>query len=353
MKRIVLTGGGSAGHVTPHLALIPKLKERNYDLHYIGTKDGIERTLIEPTGMPYHPIASGKLRRYFDLKNFKDPFKVLAGIGQAYFKLGRIKPDVVFSKGGFVAVPVVIAAKMRGIPVYIHESDITPGLANKISSKFATKVFVTFEEAKKHFPPGQAMVTGSPIRGDLMTGDKKRGLNWLGFSDNLPVLTIMGGSLGARKINENIRASLNELTTSFQIVHLCGKGNIDPALEGVAGYRQFEYIQDGLSDVIAATDFVISRAGSNSIFEWLTLRKPMLLIPLPLSASRGDQILNAQSFEKQGFCHVLYEEDMTEETLLAAIGKLKKEKLTLKDQMMRYKAGDSVDLILNTITGQK
>jgi UDP-N-acetylglucosamine--N-acetylmuramyl-(pentapeptide) pyrophosphoryl-undecaprenol N-acetylglucosamine transferase len=186
-----------------------------------------------------------------------------------------------------------------------------------------------------------------------MSGEKKRGLDWLGFNENLPVLTIMGGSLGARKINENIRALLNELTQSFQIVHLCGKGNIDPALEGVSGYRQFEYIQNELPDVIAATDFVISRAGSNSIFEWLTLRKPMLLIPLPLSASRGDQILNAQSFEKQGFCHVLYEEDMTKETLLLAIEKLKKEKLTLKDQMMRYKAGDSVDLILNTITGQK
>ncbi|WNB91394.1 undecaprenyldiphospho-muramoylpentapeptide beta-N-acetylglucosaminyltransferase [Bacillus sp. NEB1478] len=354
MKKLVLTGGGSAGHVTPHLALIPKLEKMGWDLHYIGSVDGIEKSLIEEgTNVPYYGISSGKLRRYFDLKNIKDPFKVSAGVAQAYFKLGKIKPDAVFSKGGFVSVPVVIAAKLRNIPVYIHESDITPGLANKISSKFATKIFVTFDEAKKHFAAGQAIVTGSPIRDELLQGSKEKGLTYLGFRSHLPVLTIMGGSLGARKINEAVRGALPELTRSYQIVHICGKGNTDESLQNTEGYKQFEYIQNELPDVVAATDFVISRAGSNSIFEWLTLKIPMLLIPLSKAASRGDQILNAESFEKQGFCHVLHEEDLTKESLLRSLKELKADEVNMKQHMENYKASDSVDVILRTITGGK
>jgi UDP-N-acetylglucosamine--N-acetylmuramyl-(pentapeptide) pyrophosphoryl-undecaprenol N-acetylglucosamine transferase len=354
LKKLVLTGGGSAGHVTPHLALIPKLEKMGWDLHYIGSVDGIEKSLIEEgTNVPYHGISSGKLRRYFDFKNIKDPFKVAAGVAQAYFKLGRIKPDAIFSKGGFVSVPVVIAAWLRKIPVYIHESDITPGLANKISSKFAKKIFVTFEEAKKHFVAGQAVVTGSPIRDELLQGSKEKGLSYLGFRSHLPVLIIMGGSLGARKINEAVREALPELHRSYQIVHICGKGNIDNSLSETEGYRQFEYIQKELPDVVASADFVISRAGSNSIFEWLTLKIPMLLIPLTRAASRGDQILNAQSFEKQGFCHVLYEEDLTKDTLLNALKELKADKDIVKKNMETFRASDSVDVILRTITGQK
>ncbi|MBH0172106.1 MULTISPECIES: undecaprenyldiphospho-muramoylpentapeptide beta-N-acetylglucosaminyltransferase [Fictibacillus] len=354
MKKLVLTGGGSAGHVTPHLALIPKLEKMGWDLNYIGSVDGIEKSLIQDgTNVPYHGISSGKLRRYFDLKNIKDPFKVAAGVAQAYFKLGKIKPDAVFSKGGFVAVPVVIAAWMRKIPVYIHESDITPGLANKISSKFASKIFVTFDEAKKHFAAGQAIVTGSPIRDELLQGSREKGLSFLGFRSHLPVLTIMGGSLGARKINEALREALPELLRSYQIVHICGKGNMDESLDNTEGYRQFEYIQSELPDVVAATDFVISRAGSNSIFEWLTLKIPMLLIPLSRAASRGDQILNAQSFEKQGYCHVLYEEELTKVTLISSLKDLKADQEQIKKSMETFKASDSVDLILRTITGQK
>ncbi|WP_416730711.1 undecaprenyldiphospho-muramoylpentapeptide beta-N-acetylglucosaminyltransferase [Fictibacillus sp. JL2B1089] len=354
MKKLVLTGGGSAGHVTPHLALIPKLEKMGWDLNYIGSVDGIEKSLIQDgTNVPYHGISSGKLRRYFDLKNIKDPFKVAAGVAQAYFKLGKLKPDAVFSKGGFVAVPVVIAAWMRNIPVYIHESDITPGLANKISSKFASKIFVTFDEAKKHFAAGQAIVTGSPIREELLQGTREKGLSFLGFRSHLPVLTIMGGSLGARKINEALREALPELLRSYQIVHICGKGNVDESLKDTEGYRQFEYIQSELPDVVAATDFVISRAGSNSIFEWLTLKIPMLLIPLSRAASRGDQILNAQSFEKQGYCHVLYEEELTKVTLITSLKDLKADQEQMKKNMDTFKASDSVDLILRTITGQK
>jgi UDP-N-acetylglucosamine--N-acetylmuramyl-(pentapeptide) pyrophosphoryl-undecaprenol N-acetylglucosamine transferase len=354
LKKLVLTGGGSAGHVTPHLALIPKLEKMGWDLHYIGSVDGIEKSLIEEgTNVPYYGISSGKLRRYFDLKNIKDPFKVSAGVAQAYMRLGKIKPDAVFSKGGFVAVPVVIAAFLRKIPVYIHESDITPGLANKISSKFATKIFVTFDEARKHFAAGQAIVTGSPIRDELLQGSKDNGLSFLGFRNHLPVLTIMGGSLGARRINEAVREALPELTRSYQIVHICGKGNIDESLRNTEGYRQFEYIQKELPDVVAATDFVISRAGSNSIFEWLTLKIPMLLIPLSRAASRGDQILNAESFEKQGFCHVLYEEELDKTALLRSLKELKADELNMKQNMESYKASDSVDVILRTITGQK
>jgi UDP-N-acetylglucosamine--N-acetylmuramyl-(pentapeptide) pyrophosphoryl-undecaprenol N-acetylglucosamine transferase len=354
LKKLVLTGGGSAGHVTPHLALIPKLEKMGWDLHYIGSVDGIEKSLIkEGTNVPYYGISSGKLRRYFDLKNIKDPFKVAAGVAQAYLKLGKIKPDAVFSKGGFVAVPVVIAAWLRKIPVYIHESDITPGLANKISSKFASKIFVTFDEARKHFAAGQAIVTGSPIRDELLQGSREKGLSFLGFRSHLPVLTIMGGSLGARKINEAVRESLPELLRSYQIVHICGKGNLDQNLNQTEGYSQFEYIQKELPDVVAATDFVVSRAGSNSIFEWLTLKIPMLLIPLSRAASRGDQILNAQSFEKQGFCYVLYEEDLTKESLLQSLKELKANKENMQRNMESFKASDSVDLILRTITAGK
>ncbi len=319
MKKIILTGGGTAGHVTPNLALIPSLRERGYEIRYIGSYQGIEKNLIEDAGIPYDGISSGKLRRYFDLKNFTDPFRVLKGCGEARKLLKQYKPDVVFSKGGFVAVPVVLAARHYHIPVIIHESDMTPGLANKLCIPSARKVCCNFPETLPYLPQGKAVLTGSPIRKELLEGDRLAGLNYTQLSAAKPIIMIIGGSLGAVAVNQAVRRILPRLLTDFQVIHICGKGHLDETLEGTPGYVQFEYVDAPLKHLFAAADLVISRAGANSICEILALRKPNVLIPLSAAASRGDQILNANSFEKQGFSTVLQEESMTDDTLYTAI----------------------------------
>lgn len=285
-KKIILTGGGSAGHVTPNLALLPQLLAEGIEVHYIGTADGIERTILsERKDVTYHIISSGKLRRYFSWKNFTDPFRVMRGLFQARRVMREVKPAAVFSKGGFVSVPVVIAAHGKHIPVVTHESDYTPGLANKINAKFADRICVTFEDTLAHVG-AKGVHTGTPIRPELYQGDKERGLAFLGFDDKKPVLLIMGGSLGASVVNDAVRAALPKLLISYDIVHLCGKGKVEEQLNQ-PGYRQFEYVNEALPDVLAATDVVVSRAGANAVFEFLALSKPALLIPLPRSASRG------------------------------------------------------------------
>ncbi|MFX3624902.1 MAG: undecaprenyldiphospho-muramoylpentapeptide beta-N-acetylglucosaminyltransferase [Ectobacillus sp.] len=353
MKTIVFTGGGSAGHVTPNLALIPKLKERGWNVHYIGSNNGIEKSIIERTGIPYYGIASGKLRRYFDWKNFKDPFLVAKGVMEAYMLIRKLKPDVIFSKGGFVSVPVVIAGWLNKIPVFLHESDITPGLANKIAIRFASKIFVTFEEAKKHLPKDKTIYTGSPIREEILNGNREHGLRFLNFTLKKPVIVIMGGSLGAKRINEVVRSLLPQLLDQFQVVHHCGKGNIDTNLKAVEGYRQFEYINEELPHVLAAADLVISRAGSNSIFEFLTLRKPMILIPLSKAASRGDQILNAAAFERKGYCRVIQEEELTEQALLKMVTEVYGHRLRYKEKMKEYSAQGCLEEIIGYLEQTK
>ena len=347
MKRIVLTGGGTAGHVTPNIALIPRLRELNYDICYIGSYDGIEKKLIEEFHIPYYGISSGKLRRYFDPKNFSDPFKVLKGIGEARRTLKELKPDIVFSKGGFVSVPVVLAAKRLHIPVIIHESDLTPGLANKICIPSAAKVCCNFPETLSHLPAGKAVLTGSPIRQELLRGNAIAALEFCHFTANKPVILVMGGSLGSAAINDTIRGVLPELLKNFQVIHLCGKGKLDPHLTDVQGYVQFEYIKDELRDLFALADIVISRAGANAICELLALHKPNILIPLSAKASRGDQILNARSFEAQGFSIVLEEESVTNLTLLNAIQTLMDNKETYIQAMKNSNQQESIA----TITG--
>ncbi|MCU6795757.1 undecaprenyldiphospho-muramoylpentapeptide beta-N-acetylglucosaminyltransferase [Paenibacillus sp. WQ 127069] len=319
MKKIVFTGGGSAGHVTPNLAIIAKLKLQGWDIQYIGSQQGIEREIIGQEGIPFHPIASGKLRRYFDFKNMKDPFNVIRGVGQAYRLLRKLKPDVVFSKGGFVSVPVILASKLNRIPIIIHESDMTPGLANKISLPFADQVCVTFPESLKHIKGNKAICTGLPIREHILLGNAMKGLQLCDFHQQKPILLVMGGSLGAQRINSVVRAALDVLLQSYQIVHLCGKGHVDEAFQGRRGYRQFEYLNEDLPDVLAMTNLVVSRAGATSIFEFLALEKPMLLIPLTKQASRGDQILNAGSFQSMGYGEILFEEQLTADTLIQSI----------------------------------
>lgn len=349
MKKIVLTGGGTAGHVTPNIALLPKLRELGYDVHYIGSYNGIEKTLIEACDVPYYGISSGKLRRYFDLKNFSDPFKVLKGFSEASKLLKKLKPDVVFSKGGFVSVPVVIAASRHKIPVVIHESDMTPGLANKISIPSASKVCCNFPETITHLPKGKAVLTGSPIREELMSGDRKKALAFTGLSGKKPVLLIIGGSLGSVIVNEAVRSILPKLLERFEIIHLCGKGKLDHTLTAMSGYVQYEYISDELKDLFALSDIVISRAGANSICEFLALRKPALLIPLSAAASRGDQILNARSFEKQGYAAVLEEEELNGDTLLHALNTLWENRDSYVSAMESSPMGNSIETIIGLL----
>ena len=349
MKRIILTGGGTAGHVTPNIALLPRLKELGYDIHYIGSYTGIEKELIEQLGITYHGISSGKLRRYFDWQNFTDPFRVLKGFQEANKLIKVLDPDVIFSKGGFVSVPVVMAGKRNHVPTIIHESDMTPGLANKLSIPAASNVCCNFPETLEHLPAGKAVLSGSPIRQELLQGDAEAAKKLCGFTEDKPVILIVGGSLGSVIVNDAVRAILPELLKEFQVVHLCGKGKLDESLVGTPGYVQFEYIQDELKDIFALTDLVISRAGANAICELLALHKPNLLIPLSANASRGDQILNARSFERQGFSIVLEEEELTNEVLLEAIHKLHREKDVFIQAMQSSSQQDSINTIIELI----
>ena len=349
MKKIVLTGGGTAGHVTPNIALIPELQKQGYQIHYIGSIDGIESKLISELGIPYYGIASGKLRRYLDIKNISDPFKVIKGLHQARTLLRRIQPDVVFSKGGFVSVHVVVAAKSRKIPCVIHESDMTPGLANKICIPCAARVCTNFPETMNHIPAHKAVLTGTPIREELFHGSRAKGLSFCGFDDSRKVILITGGSLGAMAINTAIRNILPTLLQNYQVIHLCGKDKLDASLEGKKNYVQFEYIQDELPDLMAAADIVISRAGANTICELLALRKPNILIPLSAQASRGDQILNAASFENSGYSIVIQEEELTNETLLDAIAQACDNQEDYIKAMKRSQLNNSIEKIVGLI----
>lgn len=349
MKKIVLTGGGTAGHVTPNIALMPRLKELGYEIYYIGSYDGIEKKLIEEMNIPYYGISSGKLRRYFDWKNFTDPFRVLKGFGEAKKLLKKIKPDVVFSKGGFVTVPVVQAAKKCHIPTIIHESDMTPGLANKLAIPAASKVCCNFPETVKYLPEGKAVLSGSPIRQELLSGNPLAALNFCNFTSSKPVLMVIGGSLGSVAVNNAVRSILPELLKTFQVIHLCGKGNVDESLAHTEGYVQYEYIKQELADLFALSDVVVSRAGANAICELLALRKPNLLIPLPASASRGDQLLNAASFQQQGFSKVLEEEKITPPLLLSSILELYENRSTYVEAMEKSGQSDAIAVITGLI----
>lgn len=351
MKKIVLTGGGTAGHVTPHLALLARLQAEGYQVDYIGTAEGIERGMMaDQAGVRYHAISSGKLRRYFSWRNLSDPFRVLAGFFQSCRILGQVKPDLVFSKGGFVAVPVVAAAWLRRIPVLAHESDITPGLANRISAVFAKQVATTFPECAKALGK-KGVHTGTPMRPELFTGSRENGLAFAGFDGRKPVLLMMGGSQGAQAVNEALRAALPQILPRVDVLHLCGKGKLAPELQGTPGYFQAEFVSEGLNDVLAAADYVLSRAGATAISEFLALKKPMLLVPLPLSASRGDQIVNAKDYEKRGLAKVLPQEQMTPDSLASALFDLMDQADTLKANMAKEPGADGSEAVLALIRG--
>lgn len=349
MKRIVLTGGGTAGHVTPNIALIPFLQKEGFEVSYIGAYNGMEKELIEKENIPFYGISTGKLRRYLSAKNVTDMFRVAAGVKEATAIIHKLKPNVVFSKGGFVGVPVVLGAKWNKIPIIVHESDMTPGLANKIAIPFADKVCTTFPETLEYIPKEKGIHTGTPIREALFQGEKIKGLKICGFTSNKPIIMMMGGSLGSVKINTQLRGALSSLLKDFQLVHVCGKGNKEEKLEHLQGYKQFEYVTQELSHIYAAADVIISRAGSNSISEILALKKPNLLIPLSAHASRGDQILNAASFEKQGFSMILKEEDMTYVSLEKCIRKIYDTKQNYIDTMEKSHLSNGIDTIVQLI----
>jgi len=347
--KIILTGGGTAGHVTPNLAVLPGLLAAGHDVEYIGAREGIERDLIEKTGIAYHGISAGKLRRYLSVKNISDTFRVVRGLGEANRLIRKIRPDVVFSKGGFVTVPVCIAAGMRRIPVIIHESDITIGLANKIAAPFAKKICAVFPETFAAMPPKKAVLAATPIRAELFSGNRFEGIRVCGFTDDKPVLLIMGGSQGSIGINSIIRQNLDALLKIYNIAHICGAANIDEAAKR-PGYAQFGYISSELPHILAAADLVISRAGSNSINEFLALRIPALLIPLGRKASRGDQILNAQSFAKRGYAAILDEDDLTPQTLLNSLTDLYANRGKYIANMEKSGNTNGIDAILSLIS---
>lgn len=349
MKKIVLTGGGTAGHVTPNIALLPALQQEGYEIAYVGSYDGIEKRLISDFQIPYTGISTGKFRRYLDIKNLTDPFRVIKGFAEARKYLKQYQPDVVFSKGGFVSVPVVRAASSLGIPCIIHESDMTPGLANKLCIPVAYKVCCNFPETYRMLPQEKAVLTGSPIRQELAQGNKLAGLDMCGFTANKPVIMVIGGSLGAANVNKAVREALPKLLEDFQVVHLCGKDKVDNLLLNTPGYKQFEYVKAELKDLFAMADLVISRAGANAICELLALKKPNILIPLPASSSRGDQLLNAKSFEAQGFSLVINEDDLTTSLLVDKVHELYFTRQTYHDAMSRSGQMDSIRTIVQLI----
>ena len=346
-KKIVLTGGGTAGHITPNIALLPRLEQKGYDVFYIGSYDGMEKKLMADFQVPYYGISTGKFRRYFDLKNFTDPFRVLKGLAEARRILKEIQPDLVFSKGGFVTVPVVRAAASLKIPCVIHESDMTPGLANKLCIPVAKKVCCNFPETLRTLPASKAVLTGSPIREELLHGDREAAYRLCGFDSSKPVLMVIGGSLGSAAINQAVRESLPALLEDFQIVHICGKDKIDNLLLNTRGYRQFEYLKAELKDVFAMADVVVSRAGANAICELLALKKPNLLIPLSAGASRGDQILNARSFEAQGFSMVLDEDYLSPGLLTDKVQELYFTRQTYITAMTKSQQTNAISTIIN------
>jgi UDP-N-acetylglucosamine--N-acetylmuramyl-(pentapeptide) pyrophosphoryl-undecaprenol N-acetylglucosamine transferase len=346
LKKILLTGGGTAGHVTPNIALLPRFRVLNYEVHYAGTRNGIEKELILKEGVPYHNLSAGKLRRYFDLKNLTDIFRIFIGFIQSFFLVVRLRPDVVFSKGGFVSCPVVWASWLLRKPVIIHESDITPGLANRLSIPFARKICFSFPETAKYLPGGKGVHTGLPVRRSLFSGSIDEGRRLCGFTDNKPVIMVIGGSQGSRTINQAIESSLDHLLKEFNICHICGKGGLTKER---SGYRQFEYVNEELPHLFALADLVISRSGATTLFELLALRKPSLLVPLATNASRGDQILNAESFKKQGFSEILRQENLTPQTLVESIESAFAKRSAMISAMEKSSSENGVDSVMKAI----
>jgi UDP-N-acetylglucosamine--N-acetylmuramyl-(pentapeptide) pyrophosphoryl-undecaprenol N-acetylglucosamine transferase len=347
IKRIVFTGGGSAGHVTPNIALINQLLEQGSEVSYIGSTSGMEKSIVEHLPIAFYSVHSGKLRRYFSWKNFTDPFLILLGIIQSFFLIKKIKPNIVFSKGGFVAFPVVVAAWLNRVPVIAHESDMSPGLANKLSFPFCKKICLTFDAAKKYFKQN-AIVTGTPIRQSLFDGNKQKGMQLTKFGNDKPCLLIIGGGQGAQSINQCVRQALPELCEKYNVIHLCGPGKIDNATKNEA-YFQIEYAKQELADLFAQSEIVISRSGANSVYELLALKKPHIFVPLPLKSSRGDQIENANYFVKRGVSELIKDDELNSNRLIAKVNEVYNKREILISQMEKLGIQSATPKILSLL----
>jgi UDP-N-acetylglucosamine--N-acetylmuramyl-(pentapeptide) pyrophosphoryl-undecaprenol N-acetylglucosamine transferase len=347
MKHLVCTGGGSAGHVVPAIPVMAGARERGARVSFIGSRSGLEARLLAAEHVDYHGIAAGKLRRYLSVENALDVFRVSAGVWQAYRLLGRLAPDVVFSKGGFVSFPVVLAAWLRGLPVVAHESDLSPGLANRLALPFVETLCVTFAETQAPRLRGRRVVTGTPLRTELLEGDAARGRALLQAPEGRPVLLVTGGSLGADAVNRAVRGALEALLEVFVVVHVCGPGK-DSGVRA-PGYHPYEFVSSEWGDLLAAADLVVSRAGANSLFELLALGKPNLLIPLSPKVSRGDQVENAEYARARGYSRVLSEEQLTPERLLAEVLQTYRELPELQRRLAEFRPPDAVTAILDQL----
>lgn len=345
-RTIVFTGGGSAGHVTGNLVLIPKCAQENWEVHYIGSEQGIERKLISNLkNVTYHPISTGELRRYFSWENVTDILKVVRGIIQSYRLIKNIKPNVIFAKGGFVSVPVVIGAKLNKVPIIIHEPDLNLGLANKLSLPFSTVMTTTFQETAHKYEARNTIYIGALLKDEFQYINK---ISSHMFASEKPVLLIMGGSQGAQRINVMVTKVLPELLDRFHVIHICGKGKVEHSAS-IRGYHCYEFVNDELPDMLALADIVVSRAGSSSIMELLILRKPMLLIPHTNGGNRSGQLAQAQYFQQAGYADMLLEEEMTEHNFLSAIEQLYENRINYRNALKNYKHGGGADKIMDLI----
>ena len=350
---IFMAGGGTAGHVYPNMALVDPLKERGYEIHYLGKKKGLEYGIVKDKGLPFHEVNSERFFRYFTPRLLLTPPRVIQGIFQTLHWVRKYKPAMIFCKGGFGSLPAAVGGWLSRTPVVLHECDMTPGLANRLCMPFSKKLCVTFEETLKSVPKEKAVYTGTPIRASLLQGSREKGFELTGLDpDGKPVLMVVGGSSGAKAINDALAASLPEVLKRFQVVHLYGGRQEDyepPVADIENGYYVKDFARDELIDLFAMTDIVLSRAGSNAINELLLLKKPNILVPLPLSASRGDQILNADYFKTQGFSYVLPQEEMNEETLLKALEEVYEDREKYIQAMSSDKAKNGTEEVLKVI----
>ncbi len=346
-KTIVLTGGGTAGHIMPNIALLPEISKHFNQIYYLGAKDSMEEKILKKyTDVKFVAIPTTKFIRKITLKNLAIPFKLIKGILQTKKILKQINPDVIFSKGGFVSVPVAIAGKKCKIPVISHESDLSMGLANKIILKYANVVCTTFEDTAKQNK--KCICTGTPIREQIFKGNKYNILNKISHIKSKPYVLFFGGSLGSKNINKLVENSLDKLLEKYNILHITGKGNKNNLKKD--GYTQFEFVEN-IEDFFVLADIVVCRGGANSIFELLALCKPMLIIPLSKAQSRGDQIENAEYFKRKNYAEVLREENMSTETLISKLDNIikNKEKIILNMQKANIKNANEkiVDIILS------
>ena len=340
---VVCTGGGTAGHVVPAIPVIERLAAAGCRVSFIGSNTGLEAQLLKSVPAAYYGIAAGKLRRYFSWRNVADAFRVLAGLWQAFWLLGRLRPDAVFSKGGFVSFPVVLAAWLRRVPVIAHESDISPGLANRLALPFVALLCVNFPTTRPARFSGRVLHTGTPVRPALLRGDAAKGRELLGVTAARPILVVTGGSLGAEALNAVVRQALPELLARFVVVHVCGPGK---CVDGSwPGYHQFEYVSDAWGDLLAAADVVVSRAGANTLYELLTLKKLNVLVPLSRRVSRGDQIENAAFARNAGLSEVVPEEELTVASLCVAVDSVLAEREAFAARLGAFHSPDAAALI--------